>query len=112
MDMKDNPLGAILNQLQGVHQEILKVKEEVGKKTVVGSAGGGMVKVTANGRQEVVQVAIEAEVVDPGDVEMLEDLVQAAVNQAMTKAREMWNEAVGKFGGGLDIPGLGKLTDL
>ena len=78
----------------------------MGEKTAEGSAGGGMVTVTANGKQEIVSVKIDPEGVTPDDVEMLEDLVTAAVNDALKRAQQMVSEAIGKITGGMNIPGL------
>jgi len=82
------------------------MQEEVGKRTVEASAGGGMVKVVANGKQEVLELVLEPEVVDPEDIEMLQDLVLAAVNEALRKAQAMMTEEMSKLTGGLKIPGL------
>ena len=76
------------------------------EKTVETSSGGGMVKVVANGKQQLVSIQIEQEVVDPDDVEMLQDLILAAVNDALTKAQEMVSEEMNKLTGGMNIPGL------
>ena len=80
--------------------------EELADKTVESSSGGGMVKVVANGRQQVVSIHIEKEVVDPDDTEMLQDLVLAAVNDSLAKAQEMASTEMSKLTGGLNIPGL------
>jgi DNA-binding YbaB/EbfC family protein len=84
----------------------MKLQEELAEKTVESSSGGGMVKVTANGRQQILSIQIEKEVVDPEDVEMLQDLVLAAINDALAKAQEMVSSEMGKLTGGLNIPGL------
>jgi DNA-binding YbaB/EbfC family protein len=76
------------------------------EKTVETSSGGGMVKVVANGKQQLVSIQIEQEVVDPDDVEMLQDLILAAVNDALTKAQDMVSEEMNKLTGGMNIPGL------
>jgi hypothetical protein len=85
-----------------------KVQEEMAAKTVEGSAGGGMVTVIANGKQEVMSIKIDPEVVDPNDIEMLQDLVVAAANDALKKAQEMVTSEMSKFTGGLNLnlPGL------
>jgi DNA-binding YbaB/EbfC family protein len=85
---------------------MLRLQEELAEKTVESSSGGGMVTVVANGRQQVVSIRIEREVVDPEDVEMLQDLVLAAVNDALAKAQEMVSSEMGKLTGGMNIPGL------
>ena len=81
-----------MKQAQKMQAQIAKIQEELAQKTVEASAGGGMVSVVANGKQEIVSIKIEPEVVDPKDVEMLQDLVVAAVNEALRKAREAMEE--------------------
>jgi hypothetical protein len=83
-----------------------KIQEEMAGRTVEASAGGGMVIVTANGKQQILSVRIEPQVVDPNDVEMLQDLIAAAVNEALKKAQEMMTEEMSKVTGGFQIPGL------
>ncbi|MFH1672340.1 MAG: YbaB/EbfC family nucleoid-associated protein [Pseudomonadota bacterium] len=99
-------MGQMMKQAQQLQSKIFKIQEEMGEKTMEGSAGGGMVTVTANGKQEIVSVKIDPEVVTPDDVEMLEDLVTAAVNDALKRAQQMVSEAIGKITGGMNIPGL------
>jgi DNA-binding YbaB/EbfC family protein len=99
-------MGNMMKQAQQLQSKMLKLQEELAVKTVESSSGGGMVKVVANGRQQIVSIQIENEVVDPDDVEMLQDLVLAAVNDALTKAQEMVSAEMGKLTGGLNIPGL------
>jgi DNA-binding YbaB/EbfC family protein len=99
-------MGNMMKQAQQLQSKMLKLQEELADKTVESSSGGGMVKVVANGRQQIVSIQIENEVVDPDDVEMLQDLVLAAVNDALTKAQEMVSTEMGKLTGGLNIPGL------
>ena len=82
----------------------------LGEKTVEASAGGGMVSVVANGKQDLLSIKIDRDVVDPEDVEMLEDLVMAAVNDALTQARDMMNEGMGELTKGMNIPGMPGLT--
>jgi DNA-binding YbaB/EbfC family protein len=96
----------MMKQAQQLQAKMLKLQEELAEKTVESSSGGGMVKVIANGRQQIVSIQIENEVVDPDDVEMLQDLVLAAVNDALSKAQEMVSGEMGKLTGGLNIPGL------
>jgi DNA-binding YbaB/EbfC family protein len=104
-------MGNMMKQAQKLQKQMLEMQEELGKKTVEGSAGGGMVKVTANGHQEVLQVTIDPEVVDPEDIELLEDLIVAAVANARENAKQMMEEEMGKMLpgglGNLGIPGLG-----
>lgn len=96
----------LMRQAQKMQKKMEQAREEAGAKEVEGSAGGGMVKVVANGRSEVVSVTIEKEVVDPEEIEMLQDLIVAATNQAMQRANEMMQAELGKITGGLPIPGL------
>ena len=99
-------LGKMMKQAQQLQAKMLKLQEEMAEKTVETSSGGGMVKVVANGRQQLVSIQIEQEVVDPDDVEMLQDLILAAVNDALTKAQEMVSGEMNKLTGGMNIPGL------
>lgn len=99
-------MGDILKQAQRMQEKMQQVQDELADKQVDGSAGGGMVTVTANGKQEIVAVKIDSQVVDPEDVEMLEDLILAAVNQAMEKAQELANDEMGKVAGGIMPPGF------
>jgi len=96
-----------MKQAQKIQSEIARVQQELSRKTVEASAGGGMVTVLANGKQEIISVKIEPEVVTSGDIEMIQDLVLAAVNEALKKSQEMVAEEMGKITGGLNIPGLG-----
>ena len=99
-------MGNMMKQAQKLQAKMLKIQEELAGRTVEASAGGGMVKVVANGRQQIVAIAIDREVVDPEDVDMLQDLVLAAVNDALTKSQEMVSSEMGKLTGGMNIPGL------
>jgi DNA-binding YbaB/EbfC family protein len=85
---------------------MLKAQEELALKTVEASAGGGMVKVVANGSQKIESIHLEKEVVDPEDIEMLQDLILAAINDALNKSQEMISTEMGKLTGGLNIPGM------
>ena len=99
-------MGNLMKQAQKLQSKMLKIQEELADKTVETAAGGGMVKVVANGRQQILSIEIEKEVVDPDDVEMLQDLVLAAVNDALVKSQEMVSEEMSKLTGGMNIPGL------
>jgi hypothetical protein len=99
-------MGNLMKQAQQMQQKMLKLQEEMARRTVEASVGGGMVTVTVNGKSEVLQVKIEPQVVDPDDVEMLEDLIVAGVNEALRKAQGMVAEEMGKLTGGMKIPGL------
>ncbi len=99
-------MGNIMKQAQKLQSKMAKMQEELADKTVEATSGGGMVKVTANGRQQITSINIEQEVVDPDDVDMLQDLILAAVNDALDKSQEMVSSQMGKLTGGLNIPGL------
>jgi hypothetical protein len=99
-------MGDMMKQAQKLQARMLKIQEELAEKTVESAAGGGMIKVVANGRQQLVSIRIEKEVVNPEDVEMLQDLILAAVNDALTKSQEMVAAEMGKLTGGLKLPGL------
>jgi nucleoid-associated protein EbfC len=101
-------IGDLMRQAQKLQGQMTKLQEELATRTVEGSAGGGMITVVANGKQEIASVKIDREVVDPQDVEMLQDLVMAAVNDALKKSQEMVSGEMGKLTGGLslNIPGL------
>ena len=96
----------IMQKAQEMQEELEKKQEELAEKEVEATAGGGMVKVVMNGNEEVVDISIEKEVVDPGDTEMLEDLILAAVNNAKEKAEEMKQEEMGDIAGGMDLPNI------
>lgn len=99
-------MNRMMKQVQKMQADMARVQEELGEKTVDATVGGGMVTVVANGHQEVVSISIEPDAVDPEDVDMLQDLVLAAVNEALRAAKEMANDELGKVTGGLNIPGL------
>jgi DNA-binding YbaB/EbfC family protein len=99
-------MGDMMKQVAKMQRKMEEIQQELAEKTVEGSAGGGMVKVTANGNQDIVSIKIEKEVVNPEDVEMLEELVLSAVNQAKEKAAELQAQSMGSLTGGLNIPGL------
>jgi hypothetical protein len=99
-------MGNMVKQAQKLQAKMMRLQQELADKTVETSAGGGMVQVVANGRQQVISIHIEKEVVDPEDVEMLQDLILAAVNDALSKAQEMVSSEMGKLTGGMNIPGL------
>ena len=99
----------MMKQLQKVQEKMAQIQEGLELKIVVAEAGGGMVKVTANGKQQIVKIEIDKEVVNPSDVEMLEDLVTAAANKALQEAGKMAQEEITKATSGMipNIPGLG-----
>jgi DNA-binding YbaB/EbfC family protein len=107
--MSKKMIGDLMKQAQKMQQEMGKIQEESKKKTVEASAGGGMVVATANGAMEIVSLRIEKDVVNPDDIEMLQDLVAAAVNEALRRAQQMVSEDMGKITGGMNLPGMGNL---
>lgn len=98
--------GMIQRLQKDLHNRIDRMKEELKTKYVVGTSGGGVVSVTCNGNSEITAVKIKAEAVDPDDPEMLQDLIMAATNQALDKARELNEESMSGITGGLKLPGL------
>jgi len=99
-------MGNMMKQAQKLQAKMLRLQDELAAKTVESTAGGGMVKVVANGKQQIVSIQIEKEVVDPEDVDMLQDLILAAVNDALAQSQEMVSTEMGKLTGGMSIPGL------
>ena len=99
-------MGELMKQMQAMQAKMEQMQEELAEKRIEASSGGGMVKVVANGKQEILEIKIDPEVVDPEDVEMLEELVLAAVNQAKDKASELQMQGLSGLTGGLKIPGL------
>jgi hypothetical protein len=99
--------GNMMKEAQKLQQRMAELQEEVGRRKVEATAGGGMVTAEANGKQEILSIKIDPEVVNRDDVGMLEDLVLAACNEALRKSRELVQQELGKLTGGLKIPGLG-----
>lgn len=99
-------MAKMMKQVQKMQADMAKMQEELADKTVEATSGGGMVKVVANGKQEVISIEIKPEAVDPEDVEMLQDMVVAAVNEALRTAQEMVAGEMKKITGGVNIPGL------
>jgi len=99
-------LTQMMKQAQKLQSKMLEMQAELGNCTVSAQAGGGMVEATANGRQELVSLRIDKEVATPDDVDMLQDLILAAVNEALHRAREMMAQEMSKLTGGLQIPGM------
>jgi nucleoid-associated protein EbfC len=95
-----------MQQVKMLQEKMAKIQEELSLKTVESSSGGGMVTAVVNGRQELVQLKIDPQVIDPEDVEMLQDLVLAAVNDGLRKSQELAAGEMTKVAGGLNIPGL------
>ncbi len=107
--MKGLPnMAGVMKQVQKMQEKMALVQEELEQKTVTAESGGGMVKVTANGKQHIVKIQMDKEVVNPNDIEMLEDLVLAATNKALEDASKMAQEEMAKVTAGMlpNIPGL------
>ncbi len=106
-------IGDMMKQMQKqavkMQKNVEEIQNDLKERVIEASSGGGMVTVHVNGRQELLSIKIDPEVVDPEDVQMLEDLVLAAVSQALKKSQEMYQEEMGKLTGGLNIPGLSNL---
>lgn len=110
--MSKKMLGDLMRQAQKMQEEMMKAQEEAKKKTVEATAGGGMVTVVANGAGQIVSIKIEKDVVDPEDVDMLQDLILAASNEALRRAQELVSDEMSKLTGGLQIPGMGNLGNM
>ena len=104
--MSKKMLGDLMRQAQKMQEEMMKTQEEAKKKTAEATAGGGMVTVVASGSGELVSIKIEKDVVNPEDIEMLQDLILAASNEALRRAQEIVNEEMSRLTGGMQIPGL------
>jgi len=98
-----------MRQAQKLQEEMMKAQEEAKQKTVEATAGGGMVTVVASGAGNLISIKIEKDVVNPEDVEMLQDLILAASNEAIRRAQEMVSSEMSKLTGGLNLPGMGDL---
>jgi len=99
-------IGNIMKQAQQMQRRMAELQEELGKKQVEASAGGGMVTAVVSGKQQLLDLKIDPAAVDPEDVEMLQDLVIAAVNEAIKQSQQMASEEMSKITGGMNIPGL------
>lgn len=104
---KVHNIGNIMKQAKKMQEKIGRLQQELESKTIEAQSGGGMVKVLVNGKFEIVSLKIEKEVVNPEDVEMLQDLIAAAVNEGIRKSQEMASSEMAKITGGLGIPGMG-----
>ncbi len=104
--MMGGNMNKMMKQVQKMQQDMMKLQEELAERKVESTAGGGAVKVVANGKNEIISIEIKPEAVDPEDVEMLQDLITAAVNEALRQAQEMVSQEMGKITGGLKIPGM------
>jgi len=101
-----NNMNQMMKQVKKMQQQMLKAQEELATREFEGTAGGGVVAVKVNGHKKVLAVTIKPEAVDPDDVEMLQDLVLTAINDALTKAEETSASEMGRLTGGMNIPGL------
>ena len=106
MNMGGGNMNSMIRQAQKMQEEMIKAQEELAEKTVDASVGGGVVTVKVNGKKELLEINIKPEAVDPDDVEMLQDLIVSAVNEAMRKADDMANASMSRVTGGMNIPGL------
>ena len=104
--MSGGNMGNMIKQAQKMQQDMLRMQEELEQKTVEATVGGGSVTVEVTGKKELVRIQIKPEAVDPDDVEMLEDLILAAVNEGMRKADELAASEMNRITGGMNIPGL------
>ncbi|WP_114572289.1 YbaB/EbfC family nucleoid-associated protein [Exiguobacterium flavidum] len=96
----------MMKQMQKMQKEMAKAQEELKDLTVTGTAGGGMVSIVADGHKNIVDVIIKEEVIDPDDVDMIQDLVLAATNDALKKVDELVSEKMGRFTQGMNVPGM------
>lgn len=97
---------SMMKQAQKLQAKMAEMQVELGNRTATAQAGGGMVEATVNGRQELLSLRIDPEVASPDDVEMLQDLILAAVNEALNRSREMMAQEMSKLTGGMQIPGM------
>ncbi|AZV64012.1 MULTISPECIES: YbaB/EbfC family nucleoid-associated protein [Peribacillus] len=104
--MRGGNMQNMMKQMQKMQKKMAEAQEELGEKRVEGTAGGGMVTVIVTGHKEIVDVVIKPEVVDPDDIDMLQDLVLAATNDALKKAEELTNQTMGQFTKGMNLPGM------
>lgn len=110
--MSKKMIGNLMKEAQKMQAEMQKVQEEAKSKTVEATAGGGMVTVVANGGAEIISIKIEKDVVDPEDIEMLQDLILAASNDALRRAQDLVNDEMGKLTGGMNMPDMSSLGDM
>lgn len=99
-------MNSIMQQAKVMQEKMAKIQQDLAKKTITGSAGGGMVQITVNGQGEVLSAAIEKAVIDASEGEMLQDLIVAATNDALRKAKELSKHELAQLTGGLNLPGL------
>ncbi len=106
MGMRGGNMQNMMKQMQKMQKKMAEAQEELGEKKIEGTAGGGMVTVIVTGHKEIVDVIIKPEVVDPDDIDMLQDLVLAATNDALKKAEELTSQTMGQFTKGMNLPGM------
>jgi len=99
-------VNSIMQQAQQMQAKLIRIQQDLAQKTVQGSAGGGMVIVTVNGRGEVLAIVIEKEMISPNEADMLQDLIVAATNDGLRRAKELSRQEMGKLTGGMNIPGI------
>jgi nucleoid-associated protein EbfC len=99
-------VNSIMQQAQQMQAKLIRIQQDLAQKTVQGSSGGGMVIVTVNGRGEVLAIAIEKEMISPNEADMLQDLIVAATNDGLRRAKELSRQEMGKLTGGMNIPGI------
>lgn len=99
-------INKIMEQAQQMQQKMKQIQDGLARKTIVGSAGGGMVQVTLNGQGDVLAVEIEKQLINPDETRMLQDLIVAATNDGLRKVKELSKQELGQLTGGLDLPGL------
>lgn len=104
--MKGGNMGGMMKQMQQMQKKMMKAQDELHEMTFEASAGGGMVTISANGKKEITDVQIKEEVVDPDDVDMLQDLILAATNDVLKQIEDKTNDTMGKFTKGLNMPGM------
>ena len=104
--MSTGDLGGLFQQAQKMQKELKAVQEDLKQRTVVGESGSGLVKVYANGQQEVMKIEIDPSAIDPDDADLLEDLVLVAVQQALEKAKELSDQETSRVTGGMSFPGM------
>ncbi|MDH4162796.1 MAG: YbaB/EbfC family nucleoid-associated protein [Nitrospirota bacterium] len=102
--MSKNLLNNLMKQAQQMQERVKKLQEEVGNKTVEASSGGGVVTVVVNGKQEVLSIKLDKSVIDPNDIDMLQDLVTAAVNEALRKSQDLMKNEMGRLTSGMGLP--------
>ena len=103
-------ISSIMEQAKGMQEKMAKIQQDLAKKMIVGTSGGGMVSVTVNGQGDVISIAIEKAVIDPAESEMLQDLIVAATNDGIKKSKELGKQEMSQLTGGLNIPGLSGLV--